>query len=170
MSAEFWQLLITIVLVIAIVVFLLKRVIKVAIVVGVILFLFNVGFIMSGTDVRDTFDLDNLIGIEKSEDVEKYLNDFDEKREEYGVVDPEKVYDGMVGVIEQGTVIAIEGIGKIDIIAFSESVANKLVSSSTNSESIDKDILRSEIKDQLPGITDDDLNRIMKEIDLRLQQ
>ena len=170
MSAEFWQLLITIVLVIAIVVFLFKRVIKVAIAIGVILLLFNVGFIMSGTDVRNTFDLDNLIGIEKSEDVEKYLNDFDRKREEYGVVDPEKVYEGMVGAVEQGTVIVIDGIGKIDIIAFSEFVANKIVSSESDPSSVDRDALRSEIKDQLNGISEEDLDRIMDEIEDRMQK
>lgn len=170
MSAEFWQLLITIVLVITIVVFLFKRVVKVAIAIGAILLLFNVGFIMSGTDVRNTFDLDNLIGIEKSEDVEKYLNDFDRKREEYGVVDPEKVYDGMVGAVEQGTVIVIDGIGKIDIIAFSEFVANKIVNSESDPSSVDRDALRSEIKDQLNGISEEDLDRIMDEIEARMQE
>lgn len=170
MSAEFWQLLITIVLVVAIVVFLVKRVVKVAIVIGVILLLFNVGFVMSGTEVRNSFDLDNLIGVEKSENVEKYLNDFDEKREEYGVVDPEKVYDGMVGAIEQGTIIAIEGVGKIDIIAFSESIANKIVSSTPENNDFDKNALRSEIKEQLNGITDEDLDRIMNEIESRVEK
>lgn len=170
MSAEFWQLLITIVLVITIVVFLFKRVVKVAIAIGAILLLFNVGFIMSGTDIRNTFDLDNLIGIEKSEDVEKYLNDFDRKREEYGVVDPEKVYDGMVGAVEQGTVIVIDGIGKIDIIAFSEFVANKIVNSESDPSSVDRDALRSEIKDQLNGISEEDLDRIMDEIEARMQE
>lgn len=170
MSAEFWQLLITIVLVVAIVVFLVKRVVKVAIAIGVILLLFNVGFVMSGTEVRNSFDLDNLIGVEKSENVEKYLNDFDEKREEYGVVDPEKVCDGMVGAIEQGTIIAIEGVGKIDIIAFSESIANKIVSSTPENNDFDKNALRSEIKEQLNGITDEDLDRIMNEIESRVEK
>ena len=168
MSAETWQLIITIVLVVVIIAFIFKKLIKVAIAIGAILLLFNVGFIMSGTEVRNFFNLDSFLSADQANKAEYYLNDFDQKREEYGVIDPEKVYDGMVGVVTQGTVIVIEGIGKIDIIAFSESVAKRIVES--GNENVNTEALRSEIKDQLTGIKDSDLDQIMEEINSRLDR
>ena len=167
MSAEFWQIIITIVLVVTIVVFLFKRLLKVAIAVGAILLLFNVGFVMNGTEVRDFLGLDNFLDKKQAENVEYYLNDFDEKRDEYGVVDPEDVYDGMVGVATQGTVIIVDGIGKIDVIKFSQSVAQKIVNS--GSDNIDTDALREEINQQLSGIKESDLDRIMDEIENHIE-
>lgn len=168
MSAETWQIIITIVLSVVIIAFIFKKLVKVAIAIGVVLLLFNVGFTMSGTEIRNFFDLDRFLGTEQASKVEYYLNDFDQKREEYGVIDPEKVYDGMVGVVTQGTVIVIEGIGKIDIVAFSESVAKKIVEA--GNKGVDTEALRSEIKDQLTGIKDSDLDQIMDEITNRLDQ
>ncbi len=168
MTLENIQVIVTIALVILIVTFLFKKAIKLAIAVGAILILFNVGFMMNGAEVRSFFNLDNFLDQEQADAVENAFNDFDSKREEYGVIDPDKVYDGMTDAIAKGTSILIEGIGRVDIVAFSETVAEKLVAA--GAENVDREELEASIRKQLNGIKDSDLDKIMDMIEENLSK
>ena len=167
MTLENIQVLVTIALVILIAVFIFKKAVKLAIAVGAILILFNVGFMMNGAEVRSFFNLDNFLDQEHADAVENAFNDFDSKREEYGVIDPDKVYDGMTDAIAKGTSILIEGIGRVDIVAFSETVAEKLVAA--GAENVDREALEESIRNQLKGIKDSDLDKIMDMIEENLE-
>ena len=162
MTLENIGVLVTISLVILIVVFLFKKFVALAIAVGAILILFNVGFIMNGAEIRDFFQLDDYLEQEQADAVENAFNDFDSKREEYGVIDPDKVYDGMTDAIANGTAILIEGIGRIDIVKFATAVSDKILAA--GAENVDLEELESTIKEQLSGIKDSDLDKIMDQI------
>jgi energy-coupling factor transporter transmembrane protein EcfT len=168
MGPETLELLITIVLIIVIIVFLSKRFIKLAIAVGAILLIFNIGFMMNGTELRNFLHLDKYVSKEDADTIENTINDLDNKREEYGVVDSDAVYDSMTGAIQNGTTILIEGLGHIDIVKFSQNVSHQIVEA--GSESIDYDALEIEIKEQLKGISDSDLDRIMDMIKTNVEE
>lgn len=167
MTLENIEILVTIALVILIVVFIFKKAIKLAIAVGCILLLFNIGFIMNGTEVREFFGLDDFLGQEDAEYVESALNDFDNKREEYGVVDPNQVYDGMVDAIAKGTSILIEGVGRVDIVKFASTVSNKLLNAGVTE--VDRAELEESIRNQLQGIEDEDLDKILDLIEENME-
>lgn len=167
MTLENIGVLVTIALVITIVVFLCKKMVALALAVGAILILFNVGFIMNGAEIREFFQLDNYLEQEQADAVENAFNDFDNKREEYGVIDPEQVLDGMEDAIAKGTAILIDGIGHIDIVKFSQAVSDKLLAAGT--ENVDMEELEASIKEQLSGIKDSDLERIMDMIEENLE-
>jgi spermidine/putrescine-binding protein len=166
MSLENISIFVTIALVITIVVFLSKKMIALALAIGAILILFNVGFVMNGAEIRNFFNLDDYLDQEQADAVENAFNDFDDKREEYGVIDPEQVLDGMENAIANGTAIIIDGIGHIDIVKFSQAVTDKLLAA--GAKDVDKDALRESIKKQLSGIKDSDLDKIMDMIEENL--
>ncbi len=163
MSLENISIFVTIALVITIVVFLSKKMIALALACGAILILFNVGFVMNGAEIRAFFNLDNYLDQEQADAVENAFNDFDNKREEYGVIDPEQVLDGMENAIANGTAIVIDGIGHIDIVKFSQAISDKLLAAGT--EEVDREALAASIKKQLSGIKDSDLERILDMIE-----
>ena len=167
MTLENIEILVTIALVILIVVFIFKKAIKLAVAVGCILLLFNIGFMMNGTEVRNFFGLDDFLSTEDAEYVENALNDFDNKREEYGVIDPDQVYDGMVDAIAKGTSILIEGVGRVDIVKFASTVSNKLLNAGVTE--INRTELEESIKNQLQGITDEDLDKVIDLIEENME-
>lgn len=161
MTTEVLKTIIAIVLTVIIVVFIAKRLIKVAIAVAIILALFYIGFVMDGTQIREFFKIDNFLNQQQAENVESFMNEYDQKRKDYEVVDPEIIGSGMVDTVASGTTMIIEGLGEINISDFTNSVAEQIVKSS---ESVDMDELRAEIKKQLPGATDEQIDVIMDEI------
>lgn len=167
MTLENIEVLVTITLVILIVVFIFKKAIKLAVAVGCILLLFNIGFMMNGTEVRNFFGLDDFLTTEDAEYVENALNDFDNKREEYGVIDPDQVYDGMVDAIAKGTSILIEGVGRVDIVKFASTVSNKLLNAGVTE--INRTELEESIRNQLQGITDEDLDKVIDLIEENME-
>ena len=167
MTLENIEIFVTIALVILIVVFIFKKCVKLAIAVGCILLLFNIGFMMNGTEVRDFFGLDDFLSREDAEQVENALNDFDNKREEYGVIDPDQVYDGMVDAIAKGTSILIEGIGRVDIVKFASTVSDKLLNAGVSE--VNREELEESIRNQLQGISDSDLDKIIDLIEENME-
>lgn len=168
MSTETLTMIVSAIIVVCIIVFIAKRLIKVAIVLGVALLLFNVGFILNGTEIREIFKLDDLLGEPDASFVESAFNDFDEKRDEYGIVDAESIYDSMTGTIEQGATILIKGLGHLNIGAFADSVASKIVE--IGEENIDMEALRAEIKTQLGDVQEEQLDLIMAKIEDELKE
>ena len=166
MSTETLTMIVSAIIVVCIIVFIAKRLIKVAVVLGIALLLFNIGFLLNGTEIREMFRLDNFLNDSDASFLESTFNDFDEKREEFEVIDPEIVYDGMTGTIDKGATILIQGLGHLDIGAFADSVAAKIVE--IGKENIDMSALREEIKSQLGEIQDEQLDLIMAKIEERL--
>lgn len=168
METETLAMIVSAIIVIAIIIFIAKRLIKVALVLGLALLLFNVGFVLSGTEVRDYLHLDNFLSTEQADKVEDILNDFDKKREEYGIIDADKVYEGMENAIANGAVIVIEGLGNLDIKAFADTIAEKIVE--VGEKNIDTEALRNEIKSQLGKVKEEQMDQIMDQIDQAIDE
>ena len=100
--------------------------------------------------------------------VENAFNDFDGKREEYGVIDPDLVLDDMENAIATGSAILIEGIGHIDIVKFASTVSDKLLQAGV--ENVDREELKAAIKEQLEGITDEDAEKIVDMIEKNMDE
>ena len=112
--------------------------------------------------------MDDWLSKEQADTVEGFFNDFASKREEYGIVDAEAIYDDMLTGIKKGTVIVINGLGAIDIPAFADTVAQKIIEMGTGN--VDWGQLNDQLKEQLTGITEEDLDRIIEEIKERVNQ
>jgi hypothetical protein len=167
MTLENISIFVTIALVILMVVFIFKKAVKLAVAVGCILLLFNVGFMMNGTELRSFFNLDDYVSTEDAEYVENAFNDFDKKREEYGVIDPDQVYDGMLDAVAKGTSILIEGIGRVDIVKFASTVSDRLLNAGVTE--VNREELEETIRNQLQGISDSDLDKILDLIEENME-
>lgn len=168
MSLENISVFVTIALVIVIIVFLFKKMVALALACGAILILFNVGFVMNGAEIREFFKLDDYLDQEQASMVENAFNDFDQKRDEYGVIDAEEVSDDLKDAMAKGTVIVIGGLKKVDIVKFSKALSDQLLS--TGAENIDMEALEEAIRNNLEGIEEGDLDRIMEMIQENLDE
>lgn len=169
MSPELIKQILSVIICIAIVVFIAKKAIRAAIVIGVALFLFQVAFVWNGDTINEKLKLKEHLNPEAAAKVEDFFKDFAQKRDEYGViVDSEEVYNSMVDGVKAGTEIIVDGLGKINIKKFSDVLAEEIYNA--GSENIDWDALKEEISKQLGGISDDDRDKIVEEIKLSLQE
>jgi hypothetical protein len=159
--------LVTVALVVFIVIFLFKKMVALALACGAILILFNVGFVMNGTEIREWLQLDNYMNQEHAEAVEGALNDFDSKRDEYGVIDTDKVGESIENAMINGTVILIEGLGHIDIVQFASTVSDKLLAAGM--ENVDRTELENAIREALSGIKETDVTKIADMIEQNLE-
>lgn len=168
MELENISIFVTIALVIIIVVFLVKKMAALALACGAILILFNVGFVMNGAEIREFFKLDDYLDPEQAQSVENAFNDFDKKREEYGVIDAEKVGESLENAMIEGSVILIDGLGHIDIVQFASTVSDKLLAAGM--ENIDREELEAAIRESLDGIKESDVTKIADMIEQNLQE
>ena len=163
MSPELIQGIISFIIVVMIVVFLVKKAIALALSIAAILVLFNVAFLWNGDILNEKLGLENYLEPATATTVTDFFNDFAEKRDEFGVlVDSQAVYDKMTETLEDGATILIKGLGQVDIGKFADTMAEKIYE--VGSENIDWDELKNEIKTQLDGITEEDLNKLVDEI------
>ena len=96
------------------------------------------------------------------------FNDFDKKREEYGVIDAEKVGESLENAMIEGSVILIDGLGHIDIVQFASTVSDKLLTAGM--ENIDREELEAAIRESLDGIKESDVTKIADMIEQNLQE
>lgn len=143
-------------------VFIIKKAIKVALSLVLILAVFHIGFVMDGKDVIDTFKLNEIMDQENASKITAFFDDFDKKRKEFGIVETEKVEEKMKESISKGTAIFVQGLGQIDINAFAKNLSEKIYE--VGAENINIDELSQEIQKQLDGISQEDLEKVMNKI------
>lgn len=169
MSAELIQGIISIIIIIAIVIFLVKKAFALVLCIAAILVLFNVAFIWNGDAINEKLGLSEYLKPEAVTTVTNFFDDFATKRDEFGVlVDAPAVYDKMTEVIDDGAQIIINGIGQIDIGKFADTMAEKIYNMGL--DKIDWDAIKNEIQKQLDGIKEEDLNKIMDEIQTNVNE
>lgn len=93
-----------VILIIAAIVFLVKKAVGLAIGIIVILVVFQVGFNLTGQDIKDK-GLEQYVGTEANNAIVSFFDDFDKRRDSTSVVDTDKLYEGMKQGV--GTVIDI---------------------------------------------------------------
>lgn len=148
------------IIIIAIVVFLVKKAIGFAVCLGAILLLFNIGFLWNGDMLNEKLGLNKYLQPDAAQSVTQFFNDFADKRDEYGItVNAQKVYDDIKGTVKDGATLIIEGLGQVDIKKFSDTLAQKIYD--VGSE-VDWEELAKEVKEQLGDISDEDVQKIIE--------
>ena len=160
-SPELIQTIIYVVIIIAIVVFLVKKAISIAVCLGAILLIFNIGFKYDGADMINKLQINEYFDKETTQQISDFFNDFESKREEFGIVDADKVYDKMTETIEKGYYIVVEGLGKVDIDKFAKTLASNIYEAGL--KNIDFDELVTEIMEQL-NITKEEATEIAQKV------
>lgn len=146
-SPELIQGVIYIIIIVSIVIFLIKKAVSVAILLCAVLLLFNIGFRFDGTDMNNTFNFGEYVDSDTANMITNFFDDFDKKRDEYGIVDADKVYDKMTDSIEKGYYIIVEGLGKVDINKFAKTLAENIYEAGI--KDIDFNELVGQIQEQL---------------------
>ena len=144
-TPELIQTVIYVVIIVSIVVFLVKKAVKLAVCLAAVLLIFNIGYQFDGSDMKEKLQINDYVDSETATKISDFFDDFDSKREEYGIVDTDKVYDKMTETIEKGYYIV--GLGKIDIDKFAKTLAQNIYDAGL--KDIDFDELIKEIQEQL---------------------
>ena len=146
-SPELIQTIIYVIIIIGIVVFLVKKAISIAICLAAILLIFNIGFKFDGADMMEKLQINDYVEEDTAQKISDFFDDFESKRQEYGIVDADKVYDKMTDTIEKGYYIVVEGLGKVDIDKFAKTLATNIYDAGL--KNIDFNELVTEIMEQL---------------------
>lgn len=106
----------SIIAIICIIVFLVKKAVGLAIGIIAILLIFQIGFRFTGQDIKD--NADKYLEPDAANAVTAFFDDFAKRREENGVVDTEGVYDSLIDATGKvinvaKDVITPENIGKM---------------------------------------------------------
>jgi len=141
------QYIIYIIIIVSIIIFIVKKAVAVAITLGIILLLFNIGFRFNGTDVMDKLGLDKYLKPQASTTISSFFDDFAQKRDQYGIVDADKVYNEMTNAIDTGYYIIVDGLGKVDVNKFAKTLAKNIYDAGL--KNIDFNQLVAEIQKQL---------------------
>lgn len=146
-SPELIQTIIYVIIIVGIVVFLVKKAISIAICLAAILLIFNIGFKFDGADMMEKLQINEYVEEDTAQKISDFFDDFESKRQEYGIVDADKVYDKMTDTIEKGYYIVVEGLGKVDIDKFAKTLATNIYDAGL--KNIDFNELVTEIMEQL---------------------
>lgn len=160
-SPELIQTIIYAVIIISIVIFLVKKAVKIAVCLAAVLLIFNIGFKFDGTDMIEKLQINEYVDQDTAQNISDFFNDFDKKREEYGIVDANKVYDQMTETIEKGYYIVVEGLGKIDINKFAKTLATNIYEAGL--KDIDFNELVKQIQEQL-GVSIEEAKQIAEKV------
>lgn len=155
-----------IVIAVAILIFIVKKMIGLAISVFAIFLLFQVGFMFTGNDAN------NLIGEyvkpETASTIQAFFNDFAARRDENSVVDAGKVFEGMKDVVNTGVEMAKDVLTPENIKNFSSGLAESL--KAAGYDDITMDELVNVIADQLETVPEDEtVQEIANEILAEMQ-
>ena len=157
--------LIKILIIIAIIWALIKQAVKVALAIIAIVLIFKVGFIFTGDDLNERFQLNRFLKDGKDEVVVEFFNDFRKRGNGKAIIDQEEVYNAMLEGIEKGVDFTIDQLKNIDIDAFAENLAENIYEA--GAEAIDSEELEENIEKSLEGIDPETVERI---VDLTIEK
>lgn len=165
-SPELIQYIIYIIIIISIIVFIVKKAVSVALTLFAILLIFNIGFRFTGSDMVDKLKINDYFEPEAATSITEFFDDFAQKREQYGIIDSDKVYDGITDAIEKGYYIVVDGLGKVDVDKFAKTLASNIYEAGL--KNIDFDELVKEIQEQL-NVTPEQAVEIAQEVQSQYQ-
>lgn len=161
-SSEQIILIIKIILIVVIIAFLIKKAIKIALALIAILIIFQVGFMMTGTDLNERLHLDKYLKPDTNKAVTSFFDDFRSRGNNIAVVDQDAVYDGMVDGMEQGVNFIVEKLSDIQIEALAETIARNIYE--VGAESIDEEELAESLERQLENVDPEDIDKVVTTI------
>lgn len=160
-SPELIKTIIYVIVIISIVVFLIKKAISIAVCLAAVLLIFNIGFKFDGADMVNKLQINDYFEQDTAQRISDFFDDFEAKREEFGIVDADAVYDKMTDTIEQGYYIVVEGLGKVDIDKFAKTLAENIYDAGL--KNIDFNELVNEIKEQL-NVSEEEATKIAQKV------
>lgn len=140
-----------VIIIAAIIIFLVKKMIGLAIGVVAIFLLFQIGFMFAGDDMTNL--IGKYVGPETAESIGSFFDDFAARRDENAIVDTDAVYDDMKGVLNTGIEVVKDVFTPENIKTFSSSLADVL--KEAGYDDITMDELVNVIADEI-GTTPDD--------------
>ena len=159
LSSEQVILLIKLLIIVALIWTLVKYSIKVFIAVIAILIIFQIGFMMTGTDLENKFKVSKYLNNGYNTAVIGFFDDFRERGNRIAIVNQEEVYNSMVDGIEKGSNFVIESLSAVDIDSIADTLARNIYK--TGSEVIDVDALTEALNKQLENVNPEDTKRII---------
>lgn len=161
-SSEQIILIIKIILIVVIIAFIIKKAIKIAFALIAILIIFQVGFMMTGTDLNERLNLDKYLKPDTHKAVTNFFDDFRSRGNNIAVVDQEAVYDGMVDGMEKGVNFIVENLSDIQIDALAETIARNIYE--VGAESIDEEELAKSLEQKLENVDPEDIDKVVTTI------
>lgn len=140
-----------VIIIAAIIIFLVKKMIGLAIGIVAIFLLFQIGFMFAGDDMTNL--IGKYVGPETAESIGSFFDDFAARRDENAIVDTDAVYDDMKGVLNTGIEVVKDVFTPENIKTFSSSLADVL--KEAGYDDITMDELVNVIADEI-GTTPDD--------------
>lgn len=137
--------------------------IKIAISLVAILVIFKIGFIMTGTDLNETFQIDRIFKEETADQIIGFFDEFREKGDAYAVMDINEVYDMMVESIDAGVNITMDVVKDLDLDSFAKSLADKIKESNLQDD-INKDEIVETLSEILPDLTDEQIDELATDV------
>jgi len=160
MSQDSIILIIKAIIVIMVVVFLVKKAIKVAFAIVAILIIFQVGFMMTGTDLNQKFGIEGFFKGTSGTAITSFFNDFSNRREKLGVVDEKKVYNTIVDGLDKGVDFTVDALSKIDYNTFAEKLAENIYK--VGKENISAEELQASLQKQFENLKPEDIEALSK--------
>lgn len=121
---------VVVLVIIILIVCLIKKAVKLAIGVVLIFFIFQIGFMLNGDEINEKFGLNKYLNPEAAATVTDFFNDFASRRDEMGIVDTDKVYEGMVNTANEAYETTVkffkENLTKENLKKFSDALASEL--------------------------------------------
>lgn len=131
---------IVVIIIVAITFYFIKNVFAL-ILVGLFTFLlFNVFFVWDGEEVLNNLYLDRILSEENAETLERWLNNFDNKREEHSVINTEAISENTKNLVKEGA----------------DKVKDKY-------NEIDKEKIINDLKELIKDLSKEDANKILDE-------
>ena len=152
--------LLKIIIILALVWALIKYSVKVALSIVAILLIFQVGFMLTGTELNERFKMDKYLNDGYGTAVEGFFNDFRARGNKIAIVDQYAVYDGMVDGLDKGTEFAINQLQEIDIELLAENLARTIYE--TGEEAINEEELTNVINKNLKNVKQEDIDNIVR--------
>lgn len=158
-SSEQVVLLVKLVIIIALVWALIKYSVKIFMAIVAILIIFQIGFMMTGTDLNEKFKIDRFLNNGYDSAVINFFDDFRARGNKIAIVDQYEVYDAMVEGIEKGSDFVITQIQNIDIDAFAETLARNIYDA--GAEAINEEELANVINKNIENVKPEDVEKII---------
>jgi len=125
-TGEGIALLIVIVVVVMALLSLVKNGVKIAVSLVLILVVFRVGFMATGTDLNQIFHIDKVFKPESADKIIDFFDEFREKGDDIAIMDSDSVYNEIVEGIQKGASVTGEVVSEIDVKGFSKRLIERI--------------------------------------------
>ena len=147
-------------MVIGVVGFLLKSLVKVVLIFGLIYALFQIGFLWGGNEFMTKLHLDTFLKSSVREQVQKGYTDFSQKRDEKGVLETDAIKKAIDSTISDAVAKSLKDVQTVDKQKLLSDLSTKLQSFDTST--VQKILTDNQSKLAQYGITPQEVQTLIK--------